>query len=249
MAIRGVIWYQGEDDGRNKKYTGEFTGMIESWRKLWGQPKMPFYFVQIAQTGYASGMLGVWESQVEVMRDVPHTGLAVANDIYDGQKTGYAPRPDKLDKLTGWPIAGGSNPHPPNKQLVANRLADIALVKTYGQGDRVVFGPVFESMKITGSKIVVKLKHAGSGLKTTGGELNWFEISDGVQERRKIKYVKAQAKIIAPDTIEVHSPEVKSPKHVRFAWYALARHNLVNSAGLPATSFRTDRLPGMWNRR
>ena len=76
-------------------------------------------------------MLGIWEAQQKVMHTVKNTGLAVSNDIYDGTGVGYAPKPDKLDKETNWPIAGGSNPHPPNKQLVANRLANIALKNVY----------------------------------------------------------------------------------------------------------------------
>ena len=45
-----------------------------------------------------------------------------------------------------------------------------------------------------------------------------------------MKYVHADAKIIAPDKVEVWAEGMKSPKYVRFGWNALARFNLVNSA-------------------
>jgi len=53
----------------------------------------------------------------------------------------------------------------------------------------------------------------------------------------------ARAEIVTPDTIVVTSNEVDSPKHVRFAWHCMARHNLINKEGLPAVSFRTDDEP------
>ena len=40
-------------------------------------------------------------------------------------------------------------------------------------------------------------------------------------------------------------PEVKIPIAIRFAWRNGALPNLFNSAGLPASSFRTDGWPGV----
>ncbi|HOD82466.1 MAG: hypothetical protein BWX88_01985 [Planctomycetes bacterium ADurb.Bin126] len=245
LTIRGAIWYQGEDDGRNNKYADDLAALIASWRTLWKRPDLPFYFVQIAQTTYASGMLGVYEAQVKIMHTVPNTALAVSNDIYDNSDNPKAIRnyeaKDPSDPAAGLPIAGNSNPHPPNKHLVARRLANIALVKTYGQPDRPLFGPMYDSHKIEGDKVLVKFKYACDGLKAADGKaLNWFELSDGTLANRKLVYIKAEAKIVGKDTIEVSCPRIKTPKFVRFAWNSLARHNLVNSGNLPAVPFRTD---------
>jgi sialate O-acetylesterase len=239
FAFRGVIWYQGEDDGRNPNYGEDLKKLIESWRTLWNRPDLPFYFAQIAQTGYAGGMLGVWEGQVRVMETVPNTGLAVSNDVYDGTTNGgFIERPDKE---TGWTLAGGGNPHPPGKDRIAKRLANIALVKVYTQPDRPLFGPMYDSHEVRGDKVLVKLKYAGSGLATRDGkEPDWFEISDGTKEGNRLKYVKAQAKIVGADTVEVSAAAVPSPKYVRFGWNTLARFNLINKENLPAVSFRTE---------
>ena len=139
----------------------------------------------------------------------------------------------------------GSNPHPPNKHIVAKRLADIALKQTYKQIDREVLGPTFAGTKIQGGTIAVNFKHAGGGLVSDDGEaLNWFEISDGShrdgKERAPFTYKKAVATIVAKDTIEVRAASVDKPRYLRFAWHMYARNNLVNSAGLPAFPFRTD---------
>jgi sialate O-acetylesterase len=239
VAARGVVWYQGEDDGRNRNYADDLKNLIESWRKLWDRPELPFYYAQIAQTTYASGMLGVWEAQQWVMHHVPHTGMAVSNDIYEGTTNGGFKR--RADKVLGWPIAGGGNPHPTGKPLIARRLADIALVETYGQPKRVLYGPMYESHEARDGKILVRFKHTGSGLATDDQQPpNWFQLSDGTRDGRKLRYVKADARIIAADTVEVSSPQAPQPKFVRFGWHPLARFNLINKEGLPAVSFRTD---------
>jgi len=238
FAIRGAVWYQGEDDGRNRKYRDDLKTMIAAWRTGWGRSDMPFYMAQIAQTTYAGGMLRVWQAQSWIANNISQTALAPSNDLSDRVRIDTG---DRRRAGTGWPIVGGGNPHPPNRHVMGSRLGRIALAKTYGRKDIVALGPVYASHEISGDKVLVKFKHVGSGLKTDDDKApNWFELSDGTKAARRFKYVKARAKITGKDTVEVWSPEVATPKHVRFAWYALARHNLYNSADLPAITFRTD---------
>ena len=252
FPLRGFVWYQGEDDGRNRKYADDLQTMISSWRELWGDEKLPFYMVQIAQTTYASGMLGVWEAQQQVTETVPNTGIAPSNDIYEGTTNGGFKM--RTEKATGLPIAGGGNPHPTGRPTLARRAAEIALAKTYGVTEKEVFGPQFHSAKVDGDKMVVRFRHVGTGLKTSdGAPPNWFEISDGKRtderDNSPIAYARATATITGSDTLEVRAEGISNPKHVRFSWHPLGRHNLVNSEGLPALPFRSDRLPQMWNRR
>ena len=83
-------------------------------------------------------------------------------------------RGDRQVVLAG--AASPSNPHPPNKHIVAGRLADIALVETYGiEPGQEVFAPIYDSHRVEGDKIMVTFKHAGNGLKTDDGEApNWW---------------------------------------------------------------------------
>jgi sialate O-acetylesterase len=165
-------------------------------------------------------------------------GIGVRSDVGNDKNPG-----------TGWPIAGGSNPHPPNKQIVADRLADQALVFTYGKDlKREVEAPVYVSHELKGGKVLVTFKNVGEGLKTDDGAApDWFELSDGSKQAENDKaalvYHRATARIVSKDTVELSAADVVAPKHVRLAWHMLARQNLQSSAGLPAVNFRTDTQP------
>lgn len=238
-TAQGVVWYQGENDGRSNQYQQVFTALIEQWRGAWGNPEMPFYFVQIAPTSYAGGrMQFIWEAQQRVMEAVPNTGMAVTNDMMS-DTNGDGTTKVKIDERSGFPILGGSNPHPDGKKIAAQRLANIALVQTYGHEDRVLYGPMIESYAIEGNRVTLTFKHVGTGLTSRDGEaLNWFEVSDGTMDGRDRVYVPATAEITGPGTITLTAEGIDAPTHARFAWHCLARHNLMNEEGLPAVSFR-----------
>ena len=221
-AIAGAIWYQGESNQWRAKQYGEiFPAMIEDWRERWGD-ELPFYFVQLANFQAPSTEPGVpnqWaelqESQRLTLERVPKTGMAIINDIGEA-----------------------SNIHPKNKRDVGKRLALWALAKDYGKAIDPISGPLYRERKVEGDKVRVFFDHVGGGLKSCdGGKLARFEIAGKDQ-----KFVWAEAEI-APDgkSVIVSSPEVKAPASVRYAWAANPEGaNLVNSAGLPASLFRTD---------
>ena len=50
--VRGVLWYQGESDamgGAWKVYPKVFADFIAAVRSDFGQPELPFYYVQIGR--------------------------------------------------------------------------------------------------------------------------------------------------------------------------------------------------------
>jgi sialate O-acetylesterase len=214
LAIRGVIWYQGEANvGNGLKYYDKMKALIEGWRQAWGSD-LPFYFVQLAPfAGYPAGELpGLWEAQVASLR-IPKTGMAVTTDL----------------------VADLANIHPINKIDVGNRLALWALAKEYGKRDLVYSGPLYKAMKIEGSTIRLSFAHVGGGLKSRDGKpLGEFQIAgaDG-------KFVPAEATIDG-GTIVVQAKGVATPTQARFGWRNEATPNLMNKEGLPASPFRTD---------
>src|SRR5581483_9548101 len=130
--------------------------------------------------------------------------------------------------------------HPRNKQDVAKRLARWALARDYGVNVP-YHSPQFKSMEKSEGKIVLTFDFAGPGLKTFDvREVRGFAIAGEDK-----KFVWAQAKIVAPNKIEVSSDAVKEPVAVRYAWADNPVCNVYSQNGLPLTPFRTDDWPGV----
>lgn len=224
FAIRGVLWYQGESncmiEEHDMRYAYKQQALVENWREIFEDKKMPFYYVLIAPHTYtrrkdkmkhtAESLPLFWEQQTEAAR-IPNTGFITVSDLVD----------DVTDI------------HPSYKWEVGRRLAALALTKTYGQ-PRPYIGPQYSGMKISGDKLILNFKNA-AGLRTRDGKApDWFLISgaDG-------KFVPAKA-MISGERVILSAAELKAPRQARFAWEETAMPNLENAAGLPAVPFRTD---------
>ena len=145
------------------------------------------------------------------------------------KKTGMAVITDAGDSL---------DIHPRNKQVVGHRLALWALAKDYKQKSVVYSGPIYKKMKVVGNKIKLIFNNVDGGLVAKDGDLKEFTIAGADQ-----KFMPAQA-VIEGNSIIVWSTTLASPVAVRFAWKTFPRPNLYNSAGLPASPFRTDSWKG-----
>ena len=95
-------------------------------------------------------------------------------------------------------------------------------------------GPIFESAKTDGNKIVLTFRYADSGLKLNSDVTHGFTICGEDK-----KFLPAQVKIDGSQ-LEVFHAEIDSPVAVRYGWTDTARPALTNSTGLPASPFRTD---------
>jgi sialate O-acetylesterase len=176
-GMRGFIWYQGEsDNGAGMEYYDYMKTLISGWRDKWGDETLPFYYVQIAPFNYkkmpSHRLPELWEAQTKSL-EIPHTGMAIINDV------------GELNDI-----------HPRNKKDVGKRLALLALAKTYGKISPFILGLCTRDSKREGQAIRVHFKHTGGKLSSRDGKpLDWFEIagSDG-------KYLKAKA-VIDGDTV------------------------------------------------
>ena len=224
FGIKGVIWYQGENNARRaKEYATTFPNLINNWRQDWQQGDFPFLFVQLANFGAPSNnptnsnWAELRESQTKTL-DLKNTGMALAIDLGEAY-----------------------NIHPKNKQDVGKRLSLAALKVAYNK-DIVYSGPQYKSMKIKNDKAILSFNYVGSGfeIKDKDSEIQEFEIAG-----KNKKFYSAFAKIDG-DKIIVWSNEVKEPVEVRFAWANNpAKFNLYNKEGLPAIPFRTDNWEGV----
>ena len=176
-AIRGAIWYQGESNMNTRKlYPDLQRTLIGDWRAQWGNPELPFYFVQLAphktpsQEPARGGQIAEMRWEQAKSLAIPNTGMAVTLDIGEEKDV-----------------------HPRNKLDVGKRLARLALTGTYGKPG-VPCGPLFRESSVQDNRVILKFHHTGGGLVARDGTLRQFAIAaaDG-------KFVWADA-VIEGDT-------------------------------------------------
>lgn len=218
-ALRGVIWYQGESNSdRPDSYGVMLRDLIADWRRHWGRPTLAFHIVQLP--GYMAAAdfeeHSTWARVREAQAaagELPFVGVAVTLDLGDADDI-----------------------HPPNKVPVAQRLARSALSLTYDHA-LVPSGPAPSHYRYEAGMVHVVFNHVGEGLMTTDGRPSRTFYVAGADRM----FHPAHARIDGTN-IAVWSEGVASPCAVRYAWANNPRAaNLVNSEGLPAGSFRSDK--------
>lgn len=219
FRIAGALWYQGESNtGNALVYRRLFPDMITSWRKTWGYD-FPFYFVQIAPFNYGRPLQGalVQEAQRRTLNIVTNAGMAVTTDIGNVQDI-----------------------HPKNKQDVGKRLAYWALAKNYKVPIE-FSGPLYKQMIKEGNKIKILFDHIEGGLEIKGNKQDLYKIAGDNRQ-----FIDAKVEI-EDDGIVFSSELVPDPIAVRYAFSNTGEGNLYNKAGLPASAFRTDDWPILYN--
>jgi sialate O-acetylesterase len=227
FALKGVIWYQGENNAGNAyDYRTLFPNMITDWRTKWNH-ELPFYWVQLANymavdnEPKESAWAELREAQTMTL-SMPKTGQAVIIDIGEANDI-----------------------HPRNKQHVGLRLALHALNKDYGKKDIVFSGPMYKSMEKRENRIVITFDYSASGLKTDSkyGYVSGFSIAG---EDKKFVWAKAY---IEGDKVIVYNEQVQHPVAVRYDWANNPDGNLYTKEGLPVCPFRTDTWEGITEKK
>ena len=219
LPVAGVIWYQGESNAdRAAQYRTLFPLMIRAWRAAWGDPKLPFLFVQLPNFDETPKAPppgeGTWaelrEAQALALRE-PRTAMAVTLDIGEAKDV-----------------------HPREKQEVGRRLALAALRLVYGR-DVIAFGPTFAAAVRDGATIKVRFTNVASGLTTSDGEPPKGFLIAGADRVWK----PADARIEG-GAVVVSNAAVTEPVAVRYGWANAPAATLRNQADLPAAPFRSD---------
>jgi len=123
-------------------------------------------------------------------------------------------------------IGARNDVHPRNKKDVGERLARWALNKTYGK-NIIPSGPLPVKAKYEAGKLVISFQYTARGLKTADGKLlNGFSL-DGIN--------KTEA-IIGDSGIIIYANT--KPEFIYYGWKPFSDGNLVNSEGLPASTFK-----------
>lgn len=108
FPFHGVLWYQGEtnaeldDPSWNERL---IVDLVNGWRTSLGNPKLPFYMVQLPRIGGDDPLRSHWpefrETQARAVKRLNDTHLIVTHDL-------------------GW---DSPDVHPPDKRPIARRLA------------------------------------------------------------------------------------------------------------------------------
>ena len=214
MAIRGVIWYQGESNVNNaNEYAELFGAMVNGWRKTWNQPDMPFFFCQIAPYRYREDEQSAYlrEAQLKASQTVENTGMAVLMDIGE------------------FPTI-----HPAKKREAGERLALLALANHYNFAGITGDSPVYKSIEIKDNTVTVHFDNAPRGVCSKDFVSHLFTIAG----EDKVFY-PAKARISGSRVI-VSSEQVANPVAVRYAFENFVVGDLFGIDGLPVSSFRSD---------
>jgi sialate O-acetylesterase len=218
-----VLWYQGETNvPRAAAYADGFKRMIEDWRGQFGDPGMPFLFVQLAaylpladNRPGAGGWPELRASQAAALA-LPHTGMATAIDV-----------------------GNADDIHPRDKRTLGHRLAALALHEL-GLRAAPAGGPRLLGHESAGSEFKLRFDVTAGGLRTarTGEAPRGFYLAGA--DRR---WVPAQARLDG-DRVVLSSPAVPAPLAARYAWVDNpSEANVVGGDGLPLPPLRTDDWP------
>lgn len=220
MKIKGFIWYQGESNtGNPEPYNALLPALIHDWRALWHDDRLPFLVAQLPN--FQDIDFTPAESNIALLREAQNKALALPNTAVTVT----------ID-LGEW-----NDIHPLNKKGVGERLALAARNLAYGEKQVVYSGPVLKSHSVDNGRVLLTFDHVGEGIVSSDDEaLRWFAVAGSDR-----KFYWAEAEILGKDRIALRSEQVKSPEYVRYAWQDNPEGvNFYNSAGLPASPFRTD---------
>ncbi len=217
LSMKGIIWSQGEGNrGNYQEYQTMFTKLINSWRTQWNQGEFPFYFAQVAPNGGTANInaAGLREAQLNTMLTISATGMANTMDIgTQGQD------------------------HYPKKKVVGDRLAQWALIKDYGRTGTLT-GPVVKSVSIKNDTINLKFDYTAMGLLSSGTGFADFEIAGA----NRVFFPATVSTADFNYSLNIKSSSVSNPLYVNYAFKNFAQGSLFNSAGFPASSFRTENI-------
>jgi len=226
-TVKGILFYQGCSNvgDPDNQYSERLKLLVEQWRKQFKLGDIPFYFVQIAPYHYDNKQ-GDWgaklrEQQYRASKIIPNSGLVCTNDcVFPYESTQI---------------------HPAQKQKVGERLAFLALNKTYGIKSLICMSPSYKDMQIKNDTVMIHLNDECGGISRFE-DIVGFEIAgaDKVFYPAKAQHFWQPGGGYWDECITINSPEVKQPVAIRYCFRNWQLGNLANAGGLPLFPFRTD---------
>ncbi|MCR5584011.1 MAG: sialate O-acetylesterase [Lachnospiraceae bacterium] len=229
-TVSGFIYYQGEsDDHRPEIYERLFGKLIDSWRHLWNDESLPFFFVQLPMHRYIGdpdkkNWCIIRNAQTKVLQHKERTGMAVALDC------------------------GAYNDiHPKKKAEIGHRLALQALSKLYGViGEEEANSPIFDYCTQEGHTLILNFKNANLGFELhesiPDGDPNppekineaCFEVSEDGINWVSVPFVTNGVQI------RLSSESIPNPRFVRYAYTNYGKVSVFSKNQLPLTPFECE---------
>lgn len=212
-AFRGAIWYQGESNmGEGMLYKHKMRALLNGWKKVFNNPKMKLYFVELAPFAYwgdPAMLPELKEAQQAFAAEEKDAGIVVISDA----------------------VHDVNDIHPADKEIVGKRLAYLALNRDYGRTDIKADSPKLKGYQVKDGKFVLDFDFVKKW-KAPDGEIPYFEIAgmDGAFYPGKVK--------IDGKRLIVGSDKVSEPKALRYMWHPTDEGKLANEAGLVLGAFR-----------
>jgi sialate O-acetylesterase len=246
LGIRGVLYYQGENQAFNRwtRYEYTFPKIPVSFRKAFGDQKLPFGC--ISQPGWGTfgldpeisaargGYHIVRDIQRRALKDDPHAGM-----------------------IATYPT-GNSYIHPAEKLPVAEYASLWALAKVYGE-PVVHRANEYQRMEKRNGKIYLffdsdpvvyeRWKHIEKNAywqvlpcpREGNAEFKGFTIAGA--DRRWYPAKAQHTRLDGEPCIELSSDLVEDPAAARYGWAQWPTGNMVGRERLPLPTFRTDDWP------
>ncbi|MFN7936569.1 MAG: sialate O-acetylesterase [Bryobacteraceae bacterium] len=163
--VRGILWYQGESDASPKAapvFQDKFEKLIEAFRSDFGQPDLPFYYVQIGRFVNYSNQdqwNAVQQSQLQVESKLKRVGMVPAIDL-------------SLDD--------GIHVGTQDLKRLGKRLANLACFENFPRNStcpQLFRGPRPGTAKFSGNVLRVAF-HSVNGKLVSTGRISGFSIHD-----------------------------------------------------------------------
>lgn len=270
FTLSGIFWYQGCSDKDNGAdyYEKRMTELINTYRGLFGDNTLPFYYVQLARNGIVypettnkegednTGMRDVRNAQANVyfnMEDKSNLGFVSTLDIYGTKEYKSSTKNVNSNARVNY--------HTGQKPEIAKRLVDLALkdiyMKDIHKDDTAVYthGPRYKSHHTEGNRLIVEFDTTGN-LKVMDTKQYSDDHSAEVWEKRGIdttkiqefeiagndgEYYPAEAQI-SGNTLILTSSKVTDPVSLRYAYSAYPEcPNLTDDTNLPTYAFAAEK--------
>ncbi|MDW7658644.1 MAG: sialate O-acetylesterase, partial [Bacillota bacterium] len=234
VAVRGVLWYQGESDYQYPEYyKSALQALVKDWNRVFrpvNKKGLAFLFVQLAPYYYGHKSFTRLAEFNEMLVSVRHALTC---------PTALLPVYDLPLDFAGAPEDWRHPIHPTTKLPIGQRLEQMALGLLY-QRKAPHSAPECTDIEIVGNKMLLSFDPIGEGLRLSGSgdRLRGFSIcgSDRV-------FVEAQARILYGVRVMVWHDQIKDPQAVTYAFADMNHEaNLISRDHLPVVPFRSDRF-------